>query len=414
VARPQRFLEKLRAPAPAGESQRVELALSTARLLLAACALLAHFIAPLPAGHLIHRLPGLLLLYLLYSLLAAGWVRLRQPSSNFLLAVQGSDLLWAALVALSVGQSGRVAGFVFFAFALAAAASRWGLTAALASAGIALVLLFAGETLLSSAFQSAPELFSKESNWRVLLARAAYLLPLAFLFGYLAQVEKKLRAETSQAKAMDRALVARELHDGAIQSLIGMEVQVEVLRRQAAEQSLPREKELARIQELLRREALNLRELMQQMKPLDIGPEQLLDFLAESADRFWRETGISASFVSNLDRVLLPPRVCQEVARIAQEALVNVRKHSGARNVVLRFGSQNGSWKLVVDDDGRGFDFVGRFTQTQLDAARKGPVIIKERVRSVGGELTIESTKGKGARLEITFPKQDAMTTRRS
>ena len=180
-----------------------------------------------------------------------------------------------------------------------------------------------------------------------------------FLLGYLAGVEKELRAESTQAKAMDRALVARELHDGAIQALIGMEVQVDVLRRQAAEQDAPMAGELARIQDLLRQEVLNLRELMQQMKPLDLSPQHLLDHLAESVDRFWRETGITASFVSELREVNLPPRVCQELARIAQEALVNVRKHSGARNVVVRFGAPNGSWKLVIDDDGRGIRFRG-------------------------------------------------------
>jgi signal transduction histidine kinase len=60
----------------------------------------------------------------------------------------------------------------------------------------------------------------------------------------------------------------------------------------------------------------------------------------------------------------------------------------------------------VVDDDGRGFDFSGRLSQEELDAARKGPVIIKERVRAIGGELSIESAPGRGARLEITFPHE--------
>jgi signal transduction histidine kinase len=163
--------------------------------------------------------------------------------------------------------------------------------------------------------------------------------------------------------------------------------------------------ELARIQEMLRGEVLNLRELMQQMKPQDLSPRQLLDFLAEYVDRFWRETGISASFVSDLDEVSLPPAVCREVARIVQEALVNVRKHSGAQNVIVRLGREPKAWKLEVDDDGRGFDFEGRLSQEELDDSRKGPVIIKERVRAIGGQLTVESSRGRGARLEISLPR---------
>jgi signal transduction histidine kinase len=214
-----------------------------------------------------------------------------------------------------------------------------------------------------------------------------------------------LRRLKSQAGAMERARVARELHDGVIQSLIGMEMQVDVLRRKAPSSPQLLTGELARLQSNLHQEVQNLRELMQQMRPLELGPKQFLDFLANAVDKFRHDTGIAANFVSPLEEVMLTPRVGNEVARIVQEALVNVRKHSGARNVVVRFDSENGMWKLAIDDDGCGFDFSGRLSQADLDNARKGPVVIKERVRSIGGELAIESLPGRGSRLEISFPQ---------
>jgi signal transduction histidine kinase len=210
----------------------------------------------------------------------------------------------------------------------------------------------------------------------------------------------------SRAGAVERARVARELHDGAIQSLISLEMQVDVLRRRPELQETEWVRELGSLQSLLRGEILGLRELMQAVRPLDLGPKQLLEFLAFTVDKFRNETNIMASFVSSLEDVRLPPRVCSELGRIVQEALVNVRRHSGARNVVVRFESNNGMWKLVVDDDGRGFDFSGRWSHAQLDAARKGPLVIKERVRAIQGELTVESLPGSGARLEITLPHQ--------
>jgi signal transduction histidine kinase len=214
-----------------------------------------------------------------------------------------------------------------------------------------------------------------------------------------------MRRLRSRVGAVERARVARELHDGVIQSLIGLEMQVDVLRRQpAATEKVP--EELARIQQLLRQEVLNLRELMAQMKPLDLGPRKLLDFLASTVDKFGRDTGIAARFISPLEDVTVSPRVATEVARIVQEALANVRKHSQARAVFVRFDSRDGLWRLVIADDGRGFDFTGRLTQAELDAARQGPLVIKERVRSIGGELSVESGPGKGARLEITFPQR--------
>jgi signal transduction histidine kinase len=208
----------------------------------------------------------------------------------------------------------------------------------------------------------------------------------------------------SRAGAMERARVARELHDTAIQSLISIEMQIDVLRRRVNGQS--QTVELGHIQKLLREEVLNMRELMQSMKPVEIGPHQFLDFLAQLVERFRSDTGVDARFVSELEEVTLPSSACRELARVVQEGLVNVRKHSGARSVYVRFGAQNGLWKLVIDDDGRGFQFTGRLTLTELDDLHRGPAVIKERVRAIGGDLMIESSPGHGSRLEITVPQK--------
>jgi signal transduction histidine kinase len=101
----------------------------------------------------------------------------------------------------------------------------------------------------------------------------------------------------------------------------------------------------------------------------------------------------------------LSPRVCGEVARIVQEALVNVRKHSGAKTVLVRVSAPDGYWKFEIDDDGRGFGFAGRHSHADLEIGRKGPVVIKERVRSIGGTLAVESAPGQGARVEIWLPR---------
>jgi signal transduction histidine kinase len=216
-------------------------------------------------------------------------------------------------------------------------------------------------------------------------------------------VMRRLRSRTG---AVERARVARELHDGVIQSVIGLEMQVDVLRRRVQSADSRMGEELARIQALLRQEVLNLRDLMQHIKPMDLGPRQFLDFVAYTVEKFRHETGISAEFVSTQEDVSLAPRLRSEMARIVQEALMNVRKHSGARHAVVRFESEAGTWKLSIDDDGRGFDFSGTLSQADLDSARKGPLVIKERVRALGGQLVVESNPGRGARLEITVPQK--------
>ena len=207
-----------------------------------------------------------------------------------------------------------------------------------------------------------------------------------------------------RASAAERARFARELHDGAVQSLIAVEMQVDVLRRQA-EANRPIGGELGRIQGLLREEVLKLRELMQQMKAIDVDAQRLLGVLKDSVERFQRETGINARFVTDLDELDMPQRVCREILRIVQEGLVNVRKHSGARHALVRLASTDERWTLTVEDDGKGFPFSGRYNQDQMEEAGKGPMIIKERVRLIAGELTVESNPGQGTRLEITVPR---------
>jgi len=178
-----------------------------------------------------------------------------------------------------------------------------------------------------------------------------------------------------------------------------------VLRRQSAEKPELATAELGRIQSLLREEVLKLRELMQQLKTLDVDSKRLLSILADTVERFQRETGIAARFFADVKELEMPQPVCREVVRILQEALVNVRKHSGAKKVMVRLGEKNRNWKLLVEDDGAGYPFSGRFSQAELDAMGKGPVVIKERVRLIEGQLTIESSPGQGTRLEISVPQ---------
>jgi signal transduction histidine kinase len=213
-----------------------------------------------------------------------------------------------------------------------------------------------------------------------------------------------MRRLRERAGAVERARFARELHDGAIQSLIAVEMQLDVLRRQSGTQAPVVNAELGRIQKLLREEVLKLRELMQTMKSFEVNADRLLGFVSDTVERFRRETGIAAEFVSELERVDLSQKACRELARIVQESLVNVRKHSGAHHVLVRLAQRAGNLQLTVEDDGKGFAFSGTLNHAELETTGKGPAVIRERVRLLAGELTIESTPGHGARLEVRIP----------
>jgi len=213
-----------------------------------------------------------------------------------------------------------------------------------------------------------------------------------------------LRRLRSRAAAVERARVSRELHDGVVQSLHAIAFRLYALRTRAGVMASERDQELLEIQQLVQNEAANVRHLIQQLEPLDFDPRHLVDFLAGMVTRYRQDTGIGAQFVCDVANAILPPATCREIAGIVREALANVRRHSGAQNVVVRLLRHSGCWVLIIEDDGRGFQFSGRFSHAELEEFRRGPLVIKQRVRAIDGELTIISKAGQGARLEVKIP----------
>ena len=181
-------------------------------------------------------------------------------------------------------------------------------------------------------------------------------------------------------------------------------MKIEALRRRTALTQTAMDAELGDVQQLLQREVLALRELMQALRPIELETsDQLPDVLASLVERFRRDTSVSARFVWTGGPVSLPAPTALELARIVQEALVNVRKHSRARNVLVRLTNGDHTCSLVIEDDGQGFEFEGRLSGRELEKRRVGPAIIKERARIAGAQLAVDSSPGVGARLELTF-----------
>jgi len=148
-------------------------------------------------------------------------------------------------------------------------------------------------------------------------------------------------------------------------------------------------------QRILRQEIVGLRELMVRMKPLDLPDGSLPLYLARAVHRFSQESGIRADFAAE-DRsgVALPRPHAVALARIVHEALANVRKHSGASRVAVSLHKDADATRLIIQDNGCGFD-------PQPYAM---PELIGDTVRDLGGQLLIDSSPGRGARLDITVP----------
>jgi signal transduction histidine kinase len=212
---------------------------------------------------------------------------------------------------------------------------------------------------------------------------------------------RHLRARAIEA---ERSRIARDLHDGILQTLLSIEIQLDVLRRRVPATPEQASHALANLQQTVRNEAAELRQTVTDLRPLRVQSADLVDLMRGFAERYRNESTIALDLLIDSTQLRAPDRVCREIFQIYREALNNIKKHAKASHVVVKLSQDDSRLVLVVDDNGEGFSFAGRFTGDELDRLRLGPISIKERSRTVGGILTVESNPGHGARLTIEVP----------
>ena len=213
-----------------------------------------------------------------------------------------------------------------------------------------------------------------------------------------------LRHLRARAIETERSRIARDLHDGILQTLLSIEIQLDVLRRRVPATPEQASSALANLQQTVKNEAADLRQTVTDLRPLRVQSADLVDLMRGFAERYRNESTIALDLLIDSTQLRAPDRVCREIFQIYREALNNIKKHAKASHVVVKLSQDDSRLVLVVDDNGEGFSFAGRFTVDELDRLRLGPISIKERSRTVGGVLTVESNPGHGARLTIEVP----------
>jgi signal transduction histidine kinase len=213
-----------------------------------------------------------------------------------------------------------------------------------------------------------------------------------------------LRHLRARAIEGERSRISRDLHDGILQTLLSIEIQLDVLRRRVVSAPDQAAASLANLQQTVRNEGAELRHMVTDLRPLRVQSADLLDLMRGFAERYRNESSLALDLIVDSLELHAPDRVCREIFQIYREALNNIKKHAKASHVVVKLSQDDSRLVLVVDDNGEGFSFAGKFTGDELDRLRLGPISIKERTRTVGGVLTVESNPGHGARLIIEIP----------
>jgi signal transduction histidine kinase len=213
-----------------------------------------------------------------------------------------------------------------------------------------------------------------------------------------------LRHLRARAIEGERSRISRDLHDGILQTLLSIEIQLDVLRRRITGSPDQTAAGLANLQQTVKNESAELRHMVTDLRPLRVQSADLIDLMRGFAERYRNESALALDVLIDSVELHAPDRVCREIFQIYREALNNIKKHAKASHVVVKLSQDDSRLVLVVDDNGEGFSFAGRFTGDELDRLRLGPISIKERTRTVGGVLTVESNPGHGARLTIEVP----------
>jgi signal transduction histidine kinase len=212
------------------------------------------------------------------------------------------------------------------------------------------------------------------------------------------------RSEAEHAREAERQRMAADFHDGPLQSFVGLQMRLEVVRKLLERDPKLAMDEITQLQELSKMQAAELRAFVRSMRPVEVDGAGLVPSLRKLVEGFGKESGISASFVGGNTRVSPDSQSSLEILQIVREALHNVQKHSKASRVTVGVGREGNTFELSIEDDGTGFPFSGAYTLEELDLLRLGPISIRRRVRILGGEMMLDSQPGKGASLKIRVP----------
>jgi signal transduction histidine kinase len=200
----------------------------------------------------------------------------------------------------------------------------------------------------------------------------------------------------------DRLLLSQELHDGPVQDLYGLSFHLK-----AFADHLPEEIErapVAQLQSALHQVVNTLRTICSELRPPTLAPFGLEKAIRSHAASFV-DTHPELYIQLNLmpDGQELPETVRLALFRIYQQAMTNILRHAGARNVLVHFSRDHQQLILAIQDDGVGFEVPDRW----IDLARNGHLGLAgaaERASSIGGEFMIDSAPGKGTLLRVVVP----------
>ena len=343
-----------------------------------------------------------LIAFLLYSLIIVYLARRERTDPKQIgLVTTCLDLMWVSSIVFTTGAV-QTPFFAYYFFPVITASSRYGIKGGLSAAvvGVALYgfirLYFVWDNPLSI------DLF---------VVRAVYLVFLAYIFGLLSEFESKQNqkllalSKTAGEVAMleERRRIARELHDGLLQSLATHLLRLETCRKRLLVSPTELDRELQSIEDETRSSMKLIRQFLAGKETQSFPPGMLLEYLRDDL-RFLRDgLGMHVILETEPDDLNLPEAIERDLYFVLREGLMNITRHSQASRADIALRQTETEIRGSLLDDGVGFDTTGANNGHGL-----GLISMQERIQKLRGELDIKSSPGKGTNISFVLPLADS------
>jgi signal transduction histidine kinase len=226
----------------------------------------------------------------------------------------------------------------------------------------------------------------------VLATQAAIAVENARLYD---ETERKSRELQRLQVLEERERIAKELHDGVIQSLFAVGMSLQGLAAASSDENMARRLEAA--VEDVDHSIRDLRNYIFGLRPGILADRQLDQALKEMASEFGARSGVVTVVEVDSEAASQLASRAGDVVQLVREALSNVGRHGAATTCRVSLRRGDAGLSLEVDDDGRGFD-------VDMTTWGMGLSNLRERVESLGGVLQVQSTPGEGTIVRATFP----------
>ena len=209
--------------------------------------------------------------------------------------------------------------------------------------------------------------------------------------------------QTINAQEDERRRLARELHDETAQALAALSIALDRARDEAADDASRSLAHIREAKEIAGHLLSETRRLILGLRPTVLDDLGLLPAIRWYAESTLSDQGVAVAIDADGLPARLPAAIEVTLFRIVQEAITNVAKHAKAGHVQIHLGLIDGAVRIIVTDDGRGFD-VQRALESGSEAQSVGLLGMLERVRLLNGTIEIQSTPGVGTTLQVDAP----------